>query len=390
MALHQRSGKNLTPNVLKNIRENVHTAFYIRHIFSYQLRNIEDYTVIVFYTNHGSPCVKDFSAAEKWLSEQKTKRLDTDKIKRPSTKWVFVSFINVDVKVVLDRQQPLLGTDPLPDWLRNLAHGRSMVALDTYQDNLCLCRCIAVHRGARFDRSTTAARGLAKGFFKLKTVPTNCSKTSLDELDKVERHLNQGAAFSDWLGIRVYEPERVEDAEVVWRLRRNLPAQLKNILTIGIFEGHAFVIKDIARLAKTYACVHCRARFKQAWNLQRHSQRCAQGKTIIDCPGEKVEALQRAFEKAFYPNHRASKESLRWLNQEAKRRKIHHAMCGHGGERWVERAPVDGYNYATKTVFQYHGCHWHGCRKCYPQGRDKIIFRNNQTTKHAKTGSKPQ
>ena len=161
---------------MENIRGNVHTAFYIKHGYSYQLGNIEDDTVIVYYTNHGSPWINDLSAADKWLSEQETKRLDSDKIKRPSTKWVFVSFFNVDVKVVLDRQQPLLGTGPLPDWLRNLAHGRSMVALDTYQDNLCQWRCIAVHRGARFDRSTTAARGLAKSFFKLKTVPTNCPK----------------------------------------------------------------------------------------------------------------------------------------------------------------------------------------------------------------------
>ena len=256
-----------------------------------------------------------------------------------------------------------------------------MVALDTYQDNLCLWRCIAVHRGARLDRSTTAARGLAMSFFKLKTMQANCPKTSLDELDKVERHLNQGAAFSDWLGIRVYEAERVEDAKVVLHLRRNPPAQLKNILTIGIFGGHAFVIKDIARLAKTYACTHCYARFTKGCDLQHHFQRCAKGKTIIDCPGEKVKAPQTAFEKPFYPNHRASKESMWWLNQEAKRRKIHihHAMCGHGGERWVERAPVDGYNHGTKTVFQYHGCHWHSRRKCYPHDRDKIIDGNDQT-----------
>ena len=209
--------KNLTPNFMANIRENVHEACYIRHVYSNQLRNIEDDTVIVYYTNHGSPWIDDLSAAEKWLREQETKRLDSDNVKRPSTKWEFVSFFNVDVKVVLDRQRPLLGTGPLPGWLRNLAHGRSMVALDTYQDNLCLWRCIAVHRGARLDRSTTAARGLAKSFFKL-SVPTNCLKSSLDELDRVERHLNQGAAFSDWLGIRVYEPERVKDAEVVWQL----------------------------------------------------------------------------------------------------------------------------------------------------------------------------
>ncbi|KAL9972882.1 hypothetical protein ACROYT_G019267 [Oculina patagonica] len=179
-----------------------------------------------------------------------------------------------------------------------------MVALDTYRDNfiLCLWRCIAVHQGERIDRSTAAARGLAKSFFKLETVPIDCPKTSLDELDKVERHLNQGATSSDWLGIRVYEPVRVEEP-------------------------------------------------------------------------------QTSFVKAFYPSNQASKELLRWLEREAKRRKIHihHAMCGHGGKHCVERAPVDGYDPISKTVFQYHGCHWHGCRKCYPQDRNKIIGRNDQT-----------
>jgi len=275
--------------------------------------------------------------------------------------------------------QPLLGAGSLPDCLPNLAHGGAMAALDTYKENLCLWHCIAVHRGARADRRTKAARGLAKSFFKLKTLPTDCPKTSLDELDKVERHLNQGTAFSDWLGIRVYEPGRGE--EVVWHLRRNPSASLTNILTIGIYEGHAFVIKDIARLAKNYACTHCRARFTQVWNLQCHFATCSAGKTVIDCPGERVEAPQTAFEKTFYPKDNASKESLVWLEREAKRRKIqiHHTMSGHGDERWVEHAPVDGYNHAMKTVFQYHGCHWHGCQKCYPQDHNKSIHCNNQT-----------
>ena len=181
-------------------------------------------------------------------------------------------------------------------------------------------------------------------------MPTDWPKTSLDELDKVERHLNQGAAFPDWLGIRVFEPERGEDGEVVWHLGRNLPPKLTNILTIGIYEGHA----------------------------------------RLDCPGERVESPQTAFEKAFYPKQFASQESLRWLEREAKRRKIHihHAMCGHGGERWVESAPVDGYNHATKTIFQYHGCHWHGCRKCFPHDRDKIVDRNNQTREDRYEASK--
>jgi len=226
------------------------------------LQNIENGKAIPYYTNHGSSWIKKLSEAEEWLRKEEAKRLDSDKIKSPSTKWVFESFFNVDVKVVLNRE-PLLGTGPLPDWLRNLARGRGgpMVALDTYQDNFSLWRCIAVHRGALPHRSTKEVRRLAKSFFKLKTIPTKLPKTSLDDLDKVERHLNQGGSFTDWLGIRVYEPEREEDGEVVWHLRRNPSTKLSNILIIGIYEEHAFVIKDIARLAKNYSCPHCRGRF---------------------------------------------------------------------------------------------------------------------------------
>ena len=168
--------KDLTPDFMEKIREKVNTSFYARHIFSYQLRNIEDNSLMVNYTNIGSPWFEQYSDAEKWLSEREKIRLDPDNINRPDTKWVFEAHYNVDVKVVLDRK-PLLGTGPLPDWLRNLAHSRNMLALDTYRDNLCLWRCIAVHRGSRPDRSTTAARELAKGFFNLKAIPQNCRKT---------------------------------------------------------------------------------------------------------------------------------------------------------------------------------------------------------------------
>ena len=383
--------KDLTTNFMAKIRENVSTAFYLRHVFSYQLRNIEDEeeTVILFYKNTGSPWINRLEEAEEWLSRQEKSRLELEGVARPNTKWVFESFFNVDLKVVLDRQ-PLVGTGPLPDWLRNRARGRggTMVALDTYKDNLCLWRCIAVHRGARVDRSTKEARSLAQSFYKLKPMPTDHPKTSLDELDKVETHLNQGTAVSAWLGIRVYEPERGEEGEVVWHLRRNANPKLTNILTISIYEGHAFLIKDITKLAKTYECTHCRARFTKVCNLQRHFQTCSAGKTVIYCPGEKVEAPQTAFEKVFYPNSTASRQALLWLEREAKQRgiHIHHARFRHGGERWLAResgimksSPVDGYNHETRTVFQYHGCPFHGCPKCFPRYREQMIIKNGKT-----------
>ena len=376
--------RDQTSKFMEKIRENVRTSFFIRHVYGFKLRNIEDGTFLDYYQNPklGSPWINKLEDAEKWLRERESERLEVDRIERPDTKWIFDHYFAVDVKVVLDRQ-PLMGTGQLPDWLRNRAHaarGQAMVALDTYRDNLCLWRCIAVHRGARPDRSTKVAQGLAKSFFKLRDTPTDCPKTSLDELEKVEMHLNKGTSFSGWLGIRVYVPERVDDKEVVWHLTRNPASQFKNVMTIGIFEEHSFLIKDIAKLANLYACVHCNARFTQATHLQRHAERCVQGKTVIDCPGEKVEAPQTAYEKAFYPKHNASNESIQWLEYVAKHwnMTIHHAMSGHGGERWIGKRPVDGYNHEKKLVLQYHGCYWHGCPKCY-HDRDKIIERGDRT-----------
>ena len=117
-----------------------------------------------------------------------------------------------------------------------------MTALDNFQDNLGLWRCIAVRRGARPDRCTSSARLLANAFFKFSDVPKDCPKTSLDELDKVEQHFNKGNPLSEWFGIRVYEPERLRDGTVVWHLARIPPAKIENVMTIGDWGGHAFLI----------------------------------------------------------------------------------------------------------------------------------------------------
>ena len=264
----------------------------------------------------------------------------------------------------------MLGTGPLPYWLRNLAHSRKMVSLDTYGDDMCLWRCIAVFKGARPDRCTQLARQLARGFFKTDIV----TRTSLDELDKVEQYLNRGKQLQDWQGIRVYEPQRQENGEIYWHLRKNSSDKLKNIMTIGIYEGHAFLIKDISKLAKTYVCNHCRSRFTKATHLQRHTKTYSQGKTIIDCPNEKVKAPPTTYERTFCGNGQASQLAISWLEKTSKRLgiHIHHAMCGHGGERWILGAPVDGFDPKSGTIFQYHGCWWHGCRRCFPD-RDRRI-----------------
>ena len=184
----KRLRANQTAAVMAKLRKNIRNAFYIRYNYAYVLLNNETGLRMVFYKQiKGSPWVNNFAEAEIWLNEQENNRLSLDNIERPDTKWTFIKFSNIEVKAVIDRR-PMLGTGPLPDWLRNLAHGRKMVSLDTYGDDMCLWRCIAVYKGARPDRCTKLARQLARGFFQNDIVP----RTSLDELDKVEGYLNKG------------------------------------------------------------------------------------------------------------------------------------------------------------------------------------------------------
>jgi len=325
--------------------------------------------MVFFKQQKGSPWINNFGEAERWVNQQENERLNVDNIQRPNTKWVFVKFSSIEVKAVLDNQ-PMLGTGPLPEGLRNLAHGPHMVSLDTFRDNLCLWRCIAVYQGSRPDRCTRAAKLLAKGYFKSPLVP----RTSLDELDKVEGYLNKGKQLSEWLGIRVYEPERQQNGEIDWHLRNNPSDKLKNIMTIGIHEGHAFLIKDIEKLAKMYVCGNCRGRFTKTCHLQRHMKTCTQGKTIVDCPNEKVKAPLTNYERTFYDEGHVLKPAISRLEKTSASlgTHIHCAMCGHEGERYILGAPVHGYAPTLEAIFQYHGCRWHGCRRCFPDRDTKI------------------
>lgn len=63
------------------------------------------------------------------------------------------------------------------------------------------------------------------------------------------------------------------------------------------------------------------------------------------------------------------------MEHEARNRglHIHRQMCSHRGERVIASYHVDGFCLKRNTVFQFHGCCWHGCLKCYPEKHQKTI-----------------
>ena len=270
----------------------------------------------------------------------------------------------------MDRHPLFLGLGRLPDWLRN-KHG--VLSLDTYEDNLCLFRCIAVHQGAHIRYNMRKTRELEKSFFTQR--PDLRNRLTDKHLCLLEKHFKQGIA--------AYEVQPNGDF-----ILTHVPANYDQVgiplLNMGLYYGHAFLITDLKQVANTYTCGDCQARFTKACNLARHvANNCSRGQTKINCPNNQIKSPASTYERAFYPKQTCSFIAIKWLEWEAKKRgiHIHHARCGHGGEREILGARVDGYHPESKTVFQFHGCLWHGCEKCYPEDRQGLVLQKTRQGK---------
>ena len=359
-------GLNLESSIVdqinRSIEERVRSRFKLEITSWIQLQNIEDGSTMDWYnTDLGeSPWFETLVASREWVGRQEEARLSN--LNRPNTKWSYDFTKAVYVKVILDRHPLFLGLGRLPDWLRN-KHG--VLSLDTYEDNLCLFRCIAVHQGAHIRYNMRKTRELENSFFTQR--PDLRNRLTDKHLSLLEKHFKQGIA--------AYEVQPNGDF-----ILTHVPANYDQVgiplLNMGLYYGHAFLITDLKQVANTYTCGDCQARFTKACNLARHvANNCSRGQTKINCPNNRIKAPSSAYERAFYPEQTCSFVAIKWLEWEAKKRgiHIHHARCGHGGERQILGARVDGYHEESKTVFQFHGCLWHGCEKCYPEERQKPV-----------------
>ena len=154
------------------------------------------------------------------------------------------------------------GTRVLPEWLRKK---RCINALDTFDDNLCVWRCLALYkrkdvkRGA--ERSTKEALKLAREFYsdnKLKRKDVRATK--LVDFEGIAKHLN--------VNIMLYESEKEsgEDASKIWKLVYG-KTQYKNTLptiNMGLFKGHCFYINKIDVLCQNWNAKDARKSLSKA------------------------------------------------------------------------------------------------------------------------------
>jgi len=249
---------------------------------------------------------------------------------------------------------------------------KGLIALDVFHDNLCVFRCLAVHRGAHKKDNLRKTRELAREFFTSHDTPNKI--VEFQHIPLISKHFNQEIIVYDvtpegsFALKGCFKVDMGEAREVLGENKKEDEEKGKHPpITIGIFKEHAFLITDLEKATNTYACAYCDARFTKSCNLLRHAATCSKGQTKINCPGERIFAPQSLFERAFYLKGNFGIKACCWIEYESRQRgiHIHHHACGHGGERMIAKHPVDGYHHESKTVFQYLSCHFHGCSRCY-------------------------
>lgn len=75
-----------------------------------------------------------------------------------------------------------------------------------------------------------------------------------------------------------------------------------------------------------------------------------------------------------------SKQSITWLETFPG---VTHAL--NGGEATICGSRVDGYCESNNTVYQYHGCFWHGCPRCYRPDTINEVNKNSMGDLYNKT-----
>ena len=70
-------------------------------------------------------------------------------------------------------------------------------------------------------------------------------------------------------------------------------------------------------------------------------------------------------ENDYNGNAKTSKKAMMWLKYMAETKRINIKHAKNMGEFQIGNFKVDGYDSSSNTAYEFHGCLWHGCLKCF-------------------------
>ena len=184
---------------------------------------------------------------------------------RPNSDWVCERVTNATFFVNKIVKHPIgcVGVT-LPDYLK---HNKAVVGLAkdehgaTYNDNLCLFRCLGLHLGRE-------AAALYAEYTD--TSVRHFAGVTLDDLHKVESKFETNVV--------VYQLVEIDNGKTMAELVRRSPAQYQETMYANLHESHYSYIQDIGKYCHSYRCRKCGdSLWKRPWELHRHESTCEAG-----------------------------------------------------------------------------------------------------------------
>ena len=191
---------------------------------------------------------------------------------RPNSDWVVELVTNVTFFINCIVQHPIgcVGI-ALPDYVKN---NKAVVGLERnkqnsiYRDNLCLFRCLALHKGCDVHRLEVTVATL---YAEYTDMPVHdFTGVTLDDLLKVESKFETNVT-----GYKLVDTsEETTTAELVRRSECHYP----HTMYMNLYETHYSYIHDIGMYCHSYRCRKCgNSLWKWPRDLLRHERTCEAG-----------------------------------------------------------------------------------------------------------------
>ena len=191
---------------------------------------------------------------------------------RPNSDWVCEHVTNATffLNKIIHHPIGCVGVT-LPDYLK---HNKAVVGLAkdehgaTYNDNLCLFRCLALHQGCDVRHLEATVVTLYAKYTD--TLVHDFAGVTIDDLSKIE------ATFG--VNVVVYKLDEITDGTTVGELVRRSLCQFTDTMTLNLYETHFSYIRDINMYCHSYRCSRCgESLWKYPSLLKKHELTCEGG-----------------------------------------------------------------------------------------------------------------
>ena len=192
---------------------------------------------------------------------------------RPNSDWVCEHVTNATffLNKIIHHPIGCVGVT-LPDYLK---HNKAIVGLEkdhhrnaTYNDNLCLFRCLALHQGCDVRRLETTVVTLYAKYTD--TLVHDFAGVTIDDLSKIE------ATFG--VNVVVYKLVPTGNEKTKAEIVRRSLCSYAQTMYLNLYEAHFSYIKDIRMYSHSYKCSKCeQALWKTPYDLHRHERTCEAG-----------------------------------------------------------------------------------------------------------------